>query len=355
MIQNALLKILLSPLALLYGLGVWLRDFFYRRGLLQEVSFSIPVISIGNLSVGGTGKTPHIEYLVRLLKPYLQVGTLSRGYKRKTRGFLEVQPDHEAEDVGDEPLQFKRKFPDLAVAVAESRVLGIPELLKRHADLQVILLDDAFQHRSVKPGLNILLTEYSRPYTRDFLLPVGRLREMPAAAKRADVIVVTKCPANLRKEDAEAMISELNPLPHQQIFFSHYRYRAPYYLFDVNYTTGLPTDWDVLLITAIANEEYLLSYLAPHVGNIYTETFEDHHHFTPYEIARIRQKFEHLPGDKKFILTTEKDAMRLLKHRAYLLQERLPVFVLPVEVEFLFDGSSAFDEIVKRFLLDFKI
>ncbi len=355
MVQNALIKILLFPFALLYAAGVWLRDFFYRRGLLQSVSFSIPVISIGNLSVGGTGKTPHIEYLIRLLNPYLDVGTLSRGYKRKTRGFLEVRIAHEAEDTGDEPLQFKRKFPDIVVAVAENRVLGIPEMLKRRPDLQVILLDDAFQHRGVKPGLSILLTEYSRPYTRDQLLPVGRLREMPSAAERADIIIVSKCPASLDRDQADQLLRELNPLARQRVFFSHYRYKPPYYLFNPAYTIGLPIDWAVLLLTAIAHEDYLLSYLSPHVRNIYTETYADHHFFTPFEMAQIKKKFDKLPEQKKFILTTEKDATRLYRHRAFLLKERLPVFVLPVEVEFLFGQGPVFDEEIKRFLLEFTV
>ncbi len=353
--QNALVRILLLPFSLLYGLGVWIRDLLYERGILNSVSFSLPVISVGNLSVGGTGKTPHIEYLIRLLKPYLPVSTLSRGYKRKTRGFLEVQLQHSATQTGDEPLQFKRKFPDIAVAVAESRVLGIPELLKRHPELKVILLDDAFQHRSVKPGLNILLTEYSRPYTRDFLLPSGRLREMPSAAGRADIIIVTKCPPNLTRTQADALLEELKPKPRQKVFFSHYQYRAPYYLFNPDYTTGLPTDWDVMLISAIANEDYLMQYLRPLVGYIYSETFEDHHFFTPYEVARFKEKFDNIEGSKKFILTTEKDAMRLLEHRDYLLKNKLPVFVLPVEVEFLFGEGEAFDEEVKRFLLEFEV
>ncbi len=352
--QSLLLRLLLLPFSLLYGSGVWIRDWLYARGLLNSVSFSLPVISVGNLSVGGTGKTPQIEYLIRLLKPYLPVGTLSRGYKRKTRGFLEVFPELSASQTGDEPLQFKRKFPDIAVAVAESRVLGIPELVKRHPDLKVILLDDAFQHRSVKPGLNILLTEYSRPYTRDFLLPSGRLREMPSAAARADLILVTKCPSDLTREQATALIKELKPLPRQKVFFSHYRYRAPYFLFNLNYTIALSRDWDVMLISAIANEDYLMRYLSPRVGHIYTETFEDHHFFTPYEIARLKEKFDNIEGKQKFILTTEKDAMRLLEHRNYLMEKKIPVFVLPVEVEFLFGQGEAFDEEIKRFLLDFK-
>src|SRR5688500_14340231 len=201
MVDQWIFKIVLSPLAALYGLGVTIRNGFYKAGLLRGVSFSLPVISIGNLSVGGTGKTPHTEYLVRLLHEYIQIGILSRGYRRKTAGFLEVTSFHDASQVGDEPLQFKRKFPHIPVAVAENRSLAIPLLIRAYPDLQAILLDDGFQHREIEPGLNILLTEYNRLYTRDWLLPVGRLREWRNGAERANIIVVTKCPQNIT--DAE--------------------------------------------------------------------------------------------------------------------------------------------------------
>ena len=201
MIQNLLVKILLSPFSLLFGLGVSFRDFLYRKELLKGIEFNIPVISVGNLSIGGAGKTPHIEYLIRLLKDYVNIATLSRGYKRKTKGFMVVHPRNTAEQVGDEPLQFKRKFPDIEVAVAEDRSFAIPELLKWNAELQIVLLDDAFQHRSIKPGLNILLTQFNLPFTRDFLLPSGRLREWRSAYERADIIVVSKCPIDVSEEE----------------------------------------------------------------------------------------------------------------------------------------------------------
>ena len=207
--QETLAKILLFPFSLLYGFGVNMRNFFYQTKMLRSVSFDVPVISVGNLSVGGAGKTPHIEYLIELLRPYLHVATLSRGYKRKTEGFIAVLPEHSAIQVGDEPLQYKRKYQDVFVTVSENRAFGIPKLMMQKPDTQVILLDDAFQHRAVKPGLNILLTEYSNLYTRDFLLPMGRLREWSGAAKRADTIVVTKCPFSLTAEDKQQIIKEL--------------------------------------------------------------------------------------------------------------------------------------------------
>ncbi len=355
MVRNPLARALLLPFSLLYGLGVSLTDFFYRQGLLKGVRFNLPVIGVGNLTVGGAGKTPHIEYLLRLLIKHLDVAVLSRGYGRKTKGFRYVSTRDSAETVGDEPLQFKRKFPEAVVVVVEDRALGIPEMLKSHPEVELVLLDDAFQHRSVKPGLNILLTEYSHPFTRDFLLPAGRLREWPGAYRRADVLIVSKCPPDLSREQAETLLAELQPLPHQKVFFSRYRYGRPYYLLDRRYTTLLENDWEVLLVSAIARTEYLLDFLQTQVAEVKSLEFEDHHYFSRYDVAQIKRHFDHLESPKKIILTTEKDAMRLELHRSYLPKNRLPVFVLPIRVEFLFGQGPEFDELVRQFLLEFKV
>lgn len=354
MIQKTLFKILLSPLSLLYGVGVGFRNLMYRTGVLKGISFDLPVISVGNLSVGGAGKTPHIEYLVRLLKPYLNVATLSRGYKRKTKGFLLARTDMTAEDVGDEPLQFKRKFPHLTVAVAESRAFGIPEIMSRHPETQVILLDDAFQHRSVAPGLNIMLTEYSHPFTRDYLLPSGRLREWRAAYQRADMIIVSKCPPEVSAEAQNALIEQINPYPHQRIYFSYYDYGKPYFLFNSRYVLQWEPDVEVILICALARTEYLTDYLDRQVDSVQVMEYEDHHFFTNYDIAQLKANFDRLESDKRVILTTEKDAMRLEMHRPYLTEQKMPIFVLPVEVQFHFGDGERFDQDIKDFLLNFK-
>lgn len=354
MIQSTLAKILLAPFAFLYGVGVSLRDFFYRAELLKGVEFNMPIISVGNLSIGGAGKTPHIEYLVRLLKDHLNVATLSRGYKRKSKGFKIVQPNHTAEQVGDEPLQFKRKFGDILVTVSESRTFGIPEIMKLQPDTQIILLDDAFQHRSVKPGLNILLTEFNHPFTRDFLLPSGRLREWPTAYRRADVIIISKCPEDITEEERRDMIAEINPFPNQQIFFSSYHYLQPYYILNRSYVTNLEKDWDILLICAIARTEYLEDYLESRVKSVKTLEYADHHFFTEFDVAHLKRNFEALKSNKKLIITTEKDAMRLEMHRNFLLEHKIPVFVLPVEVIFHFNESETFNDLVRNFLLNFK-
>jgi tetraacyldisaccharide 4'-kinase len=319
------------------------------------VEFNLPVISVGNLSLGGAGKTPHIEYLVRLLKDYLNIATLSRGYMRKTKGYLLVHTRANAEQVGDEPLQFKRKFPDITVAVSESRAFAIPKLLMDRPNTQVILLDDAFQHRSVKPGLNILLTEFRRPFTRDYLLPSGRLREWRGAYERADIIIVSKCPRDIAPEDKDALAKEIRPLAHQRLYFSYYDYYQPYFILNPGYVTQLQPDWDVLLISAIANTEYLVDYLNEQVNSVTVLEYEDHHYFSKYDVAHLKATFDNLESSKKLILTTEKDAMRLELHRQYLAENRLPVFALPVDVKFHFDEGPKFDQDVKDFLLNFKV
>lgn len=355
MLQNIVVKILLLPFSLLYGLGVSGRDFFYRTGMLKSVKFDLPIISVGNLSVGGAGKTPHIEYLIRLLKDYLNVATLSRGYGRKTQGYLVVQADATAEQVGDEPLQFKRKFPELTVTVAESRAFAIPRLLSELPETQVILLDDAFQHRSVTPGLNILLTEYSHPFTKDWLLPSGRLREWRTAYKRADLMVVTKCPKNLHLPEREQFIQKIKPFPHQRVFFSYYDYGQPYFIFNPQLGATLQEDWQAVVICAIARTDYLMQYLQEKVEQVTLLEFADHHYFNQDDMLELKRSFDQLSGQKKIIITTEKDAMRLELHYKFLRENQLPVFAIPVQVQFHFGEADQFDQRVKDFLLNFQV
>ena len=354
MIQEFLIKILLSPFSLLYGIGVGLRNFFYNTGLLRDVNFNIPIISIGNLSVGGAGKSPHVEYLVAFLRDYLEVATLSRGYKRKTTGFLTVNINDDAEKVGDEPLQFKRKFPDVLVAVGENRTFAIPKILGKNPKTQVIILDDAFQHRAVKPGLNILLTPYDNLFTKDFLLPSGRLREWRSAYKRAHTIIVSKCPPVLSEEEMSAVIKEIQPKSYQSVYFSYYDYLPPFYLFNQQYRVRLEEDIDVVLVSGIAGTNYLTDYLHTKVNSITPIEFEDHHYFSKSDIGNMQGTFERLDGKKKIILTTEKDAMRFELHKDHLLKSRIPIFVLPIKVRFHGDDNTKFNEEVKQFLLNFK-
>jgi tetraacyldisaccharide 4'-kinase len=353
--QETLAKILLFPFSLLYGVGVNMRNFFYQTKMLRSVSFDVPVISVGNLSVGGAGKTPHIEYLIELLRPYLNVATLSRGYKRKTEGFIAVLPEHTAIQVGDEPLQYKRKYQDVFVTVSENRAFGIPKLMMQRPDTQAILLDDAFQHRAVTPGLNILLTEYANLYTRDFLLPMGRLREWAGAAKRADIIVVSKCPFDLKEQDKQRIIKELKPEFSQKIYFSYYDYpRDPYYILNGQYSANLNPKLDVLMVSGIARADYLVDWLNTKVNSVRLMEFADHHFFTNSDVAQIKRVFDAIDSQNKIILTTEKDAVRFQMHHEYLVKEQMPIFALPTKVAFHFGENQDFDAQIKGFLLNFK-
>ena len=355
MVNQWILKLLLLPLAVLYGMGVTLRNMFYSIGLLKGSSFSIPVISVGNLTVGGTGKTPHTEYLIRLLHEYVYIAVLSRGYRRKSTGYLEVQPSLSVTQTGDEPLQFKRKFPHVAVAVAESRSLAIPQVLRSYPQTNVVLLDDGFQHREVVPGLNILLTEFNRLYTRDFFLPVGRLREWREEAKRADLIVVTKCPDDISVQQMTSIRQEVSRNPGQQVFFSRYRYGHPYRMYGSQDRLPLHKDLTVLVVVAIAGTEYLLEYVESMCGDVHLLEYTDHHLFSNFDIGDIERHFNALPKDgNTIILTTEKDAMRLNEHRELLLRLNLPVYILPVAVSFVDGPGVHFDDAVKGWLLNFK-
>lgn len=355
MVDQWILKVLMFPIAILYGMVIALRNGLYNAGLLRGVTFSIPVISIGNLSVGGTGKTPHTEYLVRMLHEYLKIGILSRGYRRKTSGFLEVTPFLDATQSGDEPLQFKRKFPQVAVAVAESRGIAIPLLIRAYPDLQVILLDDGFQHREVNAGLNILLTDYNKLYTRDWLLPVGTLREWRNGAKRAEIIIVTKCPADISEQEMNEISSEVMQDNEQKVFFSHYSYGNAYRMYNAGDKVTLHENLNILLVTGIADTDYLMEYVKSKCNEVRLLEYKDHHPFSNFDIGDIKRYYEELPEDQpRIILTTEKDAMRLDVHRELLKSLDLPVYLLPLRVSFLGKTPEQFDHDVKDWLLNFK-
>ena len=359
MINNIFVRLLLSPFALIYGLIVSMRQLSYEMQLLRSSRFDVPTIVVGNLSTGGVGKSPHIEYLIRLLEPYINVAVLSRGYRRKTEGFRMVEPDNTALEVGDEPLQFKRKYPSVPIAVGERRAYAIPQIIYRHPDIQTILLDDAFQHFAVRPYKSILITEYKRPYTKDFLLPMGNLREGRGGANRADIIVVSKCPIDMQMSDKQRFINDIDPLAHQKVFFSYYDYAKPYHIFDPSVfllnDNGLDAETEVLLVTGIARVDYLVEHLSQRVKSVTTIAFEDHRIFTNYDVAHFKTLFDKMEGRKKVILTTEKDATRLELHKPYIVEHQLNIFAIPVEVKFLFGEQEAFDNEIKNALLDFKI
>src|SRR6201991_3119222 len=224
------IRILLFPVSLFYAVVVKMRNWCFDKKILSSTAFNLPIICVGNLAVGGTGKSPMVELLIRTLRSKFEIAVLSRGYKRKTRGYALANESTTALDIGDEPMQFHQKFPDVAVAVGEERIVAIPQLLHDRPDTKVIILDDAFQHRSVRPGMNILLTDYSNLFTRDWWLPSGDLRDAPSSYKRADLIIVTKCPEDLRENERQSITQEIAPLPHQQVFFSSIQYGFPYHI-----------------------------------------------------------------------------------------------------------------------------
>jgi len=329
-------RFLLFPFAILYDLITSIRNFFFNTGVFKETSFHLPILVVGNLSVGGTGKTPQIEYLIRLLKDIYKVSVLSRGYKRKSKGFVLVDNNHIANDVGDEPLQYFKKFPNIDVAVDANRVKGIHNLIKQKSP-EVVLLDDAFQHRKVKGSLYILLTKYDDLFTDDFLLPTGNLRESRAGAKRADIIVVTKCPCDLKQVD------KIN------IKRKFQKYKKEVYFTTISYADKIAgshqlsieelKQFEVLLITGIANPNPLLEFLINKEIKFKHLKFADHHHFSIKEIEQINQKFLAINKDNKLILTTEKDCTRLASR----LKE---LSFLEIETTFLEDNEQ-FNRIIK--------
>jgi tetraacyldisaccharide 4'-kinase len=331
----SLVRFLLYPFALLYGVIVWLRNRLYDTGFSSSVEFSVPVICVGNLSVGGTGKTPHVEYLIRLLRYQYQVATMSRGYKRSTQGFVLAGETSNALRIGDEPMQYHLGFPDIAVSVAEERMTGIPLLLQRRPDVDVIILDDAYQHRSVKAGLNILITDFSKPFYRDYILPYGRLREGRSAYKRAHAIIVSKCPPDLSRKAAEEVISQIRPLPHQQVFFSAIRYSQAYDLFSREEI--VITGKNVVLVCCIARPEPLVAHLKSVANAVHVLSYPDHHYFGSRDLEEIRAAYSAWDVPDKILVTTEKDATRLLLHRELLAAMNIPIVVLPITVAILFE------------------
>ncbi len=343
-------RILLFPFSLLYGLIVIIRNYLFDKNILKSYAFNLPVINIGNLSVGGTGKSPMVEYLVKLLKEKYDVATLSRGYKRKTKGYALANEDTTALEIGDEPMQFHVKFPQVAVAVGEERIVAIPQLLHDRPETDVIILDDAFQHRSIKPSFNIVLTDYNNLFTRDFFLPTGDLRDQRSSYKRADIIVVTKCPSGINEEEKQKLITEIEPTPLQKIYFTTIEYGTPYHIINHN-LKFITTQQELLLVCAIANPEPLKNYLMQQVKSYIQLSYSDHHIFTIDDLNQIKKKFDETGGLDKMIITTEKDAMRLLKFKDELFE--IPMYVLPVKHRFLFEEGMQFDTQILEFVENF--
>jgi tetraacyldisaccharide 4'-kinase len=344
----SVVRLLLWPFALIYGAVVWLRNRLYDTGLSSSIEFSVPVISVGNLSVGGTGKTPHVEYLIRLLGYEYKIATMSRGYKRRTQGFILADETSNALRIGDEPMQYHMKFPDVVVSVSEERVTGIPRLLQKVPDIDIVLLDDAYQHRSVKAGVSILITDYSKPFYKDHILPYGSLREGRKAYKRADVIVVSKCPMSLSREEAEGIRRKINPLPHQQVFFSAIEYDTPYEFLSREYLSL--KEKNVVLVCCIAKPAPLISFLRQQAKDVHVLSYPDHHYFLSRDMEEIRAAYNNWDIPNKVIVTTEKDATRLQLQTDKVEAWQLPVVVLPIKIRLLFDEEEQFKERLMRYV-----
>ena len=346
-----LLSALLFPISVLYGTVTFVRNKMFDCGILPSEKFDVPVICVGNLSVGGTGKTPHTEYLARLLSARYRVAVLSRGYKRKSKGFVLADERTTARELGDEPYQIRRKFPDIKVAVDADRRNGITRLMQLPDEEkpEVIILDDAFQHRYVKPTLSLLLTDCKRLYTSDYVLPAGRLREWKSGASRADIIIVTKCKADISDKERENIQRQISPSKNQRVFFTYINYGELLPVFGdrsdtlVNVSGRNP---EVLLLTGIANPLPLKNKVEEFSSNIDMLSFPDHHDFSEADIRSVENCLKTDKDNRKIVVTTEKDAVRLLAN-PYLSDEyKERFYYIPIRIDFCGGEAEEFDRIV---------
>jgi tetraacyldisaccharide 4'-kinase len=353
------IRVLLLPISILYGCIIWFRNLLFDVGILKERKFKIPIISVGNLKAGGTGKTPHIEYLIELLQSDHAIATLSRGYGRITSGYRLATQTASAKEIGDEPRQLVQKYGNkIIVAVDGDRVRGIKKLQKEQENLQIVLLDDAYQHRYVKPGVNILLTPHQKLYINDQMLPTGYLREWASGSRRADLIVVTKTPVAFSPLERRIITEDLNPKPYQQVLFSYYDYG------NLTPLAGKPIvsteyyyerEYSAVLLTGIANSSNLYYYLKNKLKAVEQVEFADHHQYSVSDIKKVKKVFDIIAGEKKIIITTEKDVMRLSHNELKEAIKDLPIFYLPIQVKFHGEDGDIFNKQILRHVRDYKI
>jgi tetraacyldisaccharide 4'-kinase len=335
-------KIFLLPMSKIYGMVTWVRNKMFDAGILKQHEFSIPVIAVGNIAVGGTGKTPHTEYIINALRSNRRIGVLSRGYKRDTKGFVLATPHSTPRDIGDEAYQIYHKFNrEVMVAVCEKRVVGIEQMLEINPDLDLIVLDDAFQHRYVKPKVAIVLTEYDRPVYEDKLMPYGHLRESVRALNRADIVIATKCPDNIKPIEYSLFDKNLNLFPAQSLFFSRYRYERLRPVFG-DHVKKIPelaklTSIDMLLaVSGIGNPRPFVRYLKSFSAKVKVNVFPDHHDYTRKDTELLLNRFDSMNCEgEKYIITTEKDAVRLINNPYFPHELKPYIFFMPVRVEFI--------------------
>jgi tetraacyldisaccharide 4'-kinase len=344
-------NILLYPLSLLYGLITAVRNFLYDSGILPSVEFQFPVICVGNITVGGTGKTPHTEYIAGLLRNKYKVATLSRGYKRKTRDFRIASLSSRVSEIGDEPMEIFRKFPDMLVTVDRNRVHGVNEILLEYPQTEVIILDDGFQHRKITPGFSILLSDFDRLFFRDYMLPFGNLREHKGNMKRADVILITKSPENISPIQRRLIVKEINKSPYQNLYFTTFIYKPPVPVFgnpsvsiQDNIIKG--TGCGIVLVTGIANPQPLKEYLDRSYNEIIHISFPDHHSFSEKDLLRISSAYDDLTSETRCLFTTEKDAVRLREFVNIAEPIKSAFYYIPIGIHFLNEDKDEFDNLI---------
>ncbi len=347
---------MLYPIALIYGAVTGIRNFMYNTGVLRSFKFRIPVICVGNITVGGTGKTPHTEYLVEHLKSRYRVATLSRGYMRNSRGFRIADSSSSVADLGDEPLQIFRKHPDITIAVDRDRVHGVRKLIKSPVGVEVIILDDGFQHRRLTPGYSILLTDYNRLMMNDHLLPYGDLRESRLAMYRADIILVTKSPVDLQPIQRRLIAKEMDKAAYQNIYFTCFRYQEPLPVFKHTVTENKEGEIDnadsfgIVLVTGIANPDPLKEYLENQYDEVVHIRYRDHHKYTEKDLLKISEALHNLSSETKCVFTTEKDAVRLAEFTNIAEPLRSSLYYIPVGIEFLNDDQDEFNNLILKYV-----
>ena len=348
----SLKKILFFPFAVIYGIITSLRNLLYDWKFLKSKSVDVHTICVGNLAVGGTGKTPHVEYLINILQNDFKIAILSRGYKRKTSGFIQATSTSTAFDIGDEPLQYKTKNPQLEVCVDANRVNGIKKMLELPEPPKVVILDDAFQHRALNCELKIVISEYNNLYLNDCMMPAGYLRESKKGIERADIIIISKTPDKTTAIDIRNVIKDLKPLAHQQLFFTWLKYGELKGFQNPADTIDTLDDlfrYRIVAFTGIGNPKPMITYLKEYASDVKHIQFPDHHSFTIQDIADVRAQLDAIEGGNKIVVTTEKDAMRLRGTDLQDIANTLPLYVLPIEVDFR-EKTQEFNETIINYV-----
>lgn len=340
-LRTVISKLILLPCSKIYGAVTFVRNKFFDWGILKQHEFDVPIIVVGNLTVGGTGKTPHVEHIVEAMRHSHHVAVLSRGYKRRTKGFVLANPRSTPRDIGDEAFQIYHKFNgEVIMAVCEKRVDGINELLRIDPQINLIVLDDAFQHRYVKPTVAILITEYGRPVYEDSMLPYGRLRESVRSMHRADIVITTKCPEDIKQIDYRLVLKNLDLYPYQELFFSRYEYQNLVPLFPDAVRSVPFLDWmtrndTILAVAGIGNPRPFIRYLKSFLPRVKVNVFPDHHNYTRKDIDLIKSRYNSMKGENRIIITTEKDAVRLVCNPYFPHELKAVTFYVPIKVEFI--------------------